>query len=198
MNNHVEGKESPKGAEVAPDGGINYATVTVSGARSLKPDLDLKLPQDAALAQAVGVVAWSHAHLDYVLRMMIVTLGRRSEIQPTMDETTYTSSEDLRESVSTLARQALPDSPEIIFRLNALLSRCEQETRRRNRLMHDIVCEHNGEMIVQGPKGSRSLPKVEELRRLAFKINELSQQLNNELRLGEIARTLAAKVEPKP
>lgn len=31
----------------------------------------LELPNDAKLLEAVGVVALRHAHLDYVLRMMI-------------------------------------------------------------------------------------------------------------------------------
>src|SRR5690348_11865036 len=123
------------------------------------------VPKSAQFQRVVGRIAIRHAHLDYVLRMMIKSLTRVS-VDEGLDATRYESSSFLRDRIRKIARKELGDGPNLV-KVQALVERAGRCTTKRNRLMHSIVArdldEEHKPMYRDEDEGWKPLPKIKDL-----------------------------------
>ena len=155
--------------------------------------ISFHIPQDSELLGALGIIALRHAHLDYILRMTIKTLGEVT-IQQALDATAFESSRGLRDRIRKLAKQKLGEGNPLI-QLQALLERFKRATEKRNDLIHTIwACELDGEALRRtNDHNWKPLPTIEELNSLSEELTVLTNELNNARLLGFLAEALAAR-----
>jgi hypothetical protein len=152
------------------------------------------IPDDPAFLQAAARVSLTHAHLDYSLRMCIHTLANVS-IEEALEATEYEGPAVLRDRVRKLARMRLGEGTALV-KLQALLKRCEDATRDRNALLHNIiVADWLGEKLaMRGPDHSFGpLPAATELEELAARTTRLAVELNHARVNGWLAEALSPR-----
>jgi hypothetical protein len=145
------------------------------------------------LLAAVGRVALRHAHLDHEMKLTIKTLAGVTA-REAFDATEFEGSSALRERVRKLARNSLGEGAPLI-KLQALLKRCQDVTRRRNELIHAIWCrdvDTDSPGVFRGDSHA-PLPTVEELDQLANGIRSLYQELSDARLTGYVAEALLGK-----
>ena len=110
-----------------------------------------------------------------------------------LDATTSQGSAQLRGRIRKLARQKLGEGKPLI-RLEALLTRCERATKKRNSLIHNIWAkELDGNAFVQTDSHEKGpIPSVVELDKLSDEIKSLTQELNIARLDGFLAEALNA------
>lgn len=137
------------------------------------------IPQDEKLLAALGIVTLRHEHLNHILRMTIKSI---SDLTPAeaIDATQYQGSRTLRDRIRKLAKQKLKEG-EPLLKLQALMTRANRLTERRNNLIHKIWAkELDGEPGLLGETGElHPLPSVEELNSLAKEMDSLTNELND-------------------
>jgi len=85
---------------------------------------------------AVGTISLRHGHLDYILKMTVKSITGLS-IHQALDATEKQGSFDLRKRVRALAKQKFGEG-ETLVRLDALLTRAQRATEKRNRILHSL------------------------------------------------------------
>ena len=148
------------------------------------------IPEDPAIVQVAGMIAYRHSHLDYMLRMTIKSiLGVSAE--EAIDATEGQTSWALRKRVLRLAKRKIGDGVTFI-RLEALIERCRQATEKRNRLIHDVCIrdKHGVPYIQTRGRQLQPLPKVTDLSDLWDDLTRLTQELNDARLKGFLAEAL--------
>ena len=142
------------------------------------------VPEDAAWLQSLGVVTIRHGHLDRVLRLTIKTLAGVT-VREAIDATTRENSSVLRGRIRKLAKQRLGDGAPLV-KLQALLTRAQRATDRRNRLIHEVcgrILDEPDAQLLADDHTWKPLPSVTELDDLASELDAIVRELNN-ARLG--------------
>jgi hypothetical protein len=147
----------------------------MNATKMIVPDV----PEDPAFLKAAARVSLTHAHLDYSLRMCIKTLTDVS-IHEALEATEYAGPGILRKRIRKLAKARLGDGAPLV-KLQAILKRCEDVTKERNDLIHNIVArDESGALLIRGSDHSwRDLPKSEKLDALAQRISGLANELHH-------------------
>lgn len=131
------------------------------------------LPTDEKILAAIGTIALRHGQLDNALRMTIKDLA---EVEKTvaLDATARNGSQELRERIRRLARQRLGEGAPLV-RLQAILTRAERATERRNELMHAVWgTELDGGPMMRGDDHKfRPTPSVKQLKALDDEITKI-------------------------
>jgi membrane-bound lytic murein transglycosylase B len=128
------------------------------------------LPTDEKMLAMIGTIALRHGQLDNALKMIIKDLSG-IEHEEALDATARVGSRELRDRVRKLARQRLGEGTALL-RLQALLTRAERATDKRNELMHAVW----GTELDGGPVMStdnhefRPVPTVTELQEMEYEI----------------------------
>ena len=110
--------------------------------------------------------------------MTIKTLADVS-VSEALDATKYEGSASLRKRVKKLALKKLGEGQPLI-RLQALLTRCERATEKRNQLIHDIcVKEMDGDPKLKSEDHEwRDLPEIDDLKAIMRELANLTYELN--------------------
>jgi hypothetical protein len=155
--------------------------------------ISFHVPDDPEWLQAYGTVSVRHAHLDYILRMMVKTLAD-VEISEALDATRREGSAALRERVRKLAKTKLGEGTALV-KLQSLLERCGDATEKRNRLIHRICAREldGGPLMRTEDHRWEDLPPHNALGDLAEEIAALTAELNRERLEGYIRAALDAK-----
>lgn len=155
--------------------------------------ISLELPEDPKLLQAIGRVAVAHGQLEHILRMTIKVLSGLS-VQEALDATSTMRVYDLRKKIKKLFEQKSHDEV-AKTKLDALLNKAEQLSKKRNRLIHrPWAKDAHGKWVVKeedhdwGPP-----PSAEELNQLAEGIWKNMIELNTARRKGFIKEVLSQK-----
>ena len=139
------------------------------------------VPDDPKIVEAMGLIAVRHAQLDYVLRMMVKSLGGVT-IKQALDATFRTGSGQLRDRVKRLAKRRLGEGNALI-RLDATLRECERVTSTRNDIMHNIAAQEvdgaGGVMVRDDNHQWKPLPSLQELQETANELTRLAGELND-------------------
>ena len=148
------------------------------------------VPEDPTFLQAAARVSLTHAHLDYSLRMCIKTLADVS-IHEALDATEYEGSRSLRDRIRKLGKMRLGEGTALV-KLQAILKRCEEASRQRNDLIHNIIgVEEHGRVEMRSSDHSwRSLPSAAELDAIAQTLSGLAGELNHARLNGWLALAL--------
>ncbi|MGO8921122.1 MAG: hypothetical protein ACLQJR_34995 [Stellaceae bacterium] len=135
------------------------------------------LPSDPALLAALGKVAVRHGQLDYALRISVRSFVPIS-VKEALDATKRQGSAALRQRVRRLAKQRLGEG-EALVRLDALLTRAAQATRRRNELLHGLwAAELDGGPVVRhDDERWHGHPSVAELEALVSELTAVTNEL---------------------
>lgn len=165
------------------------------------------VPDGPKFLAAFGRVALRHAHLDHMLRLTIKTLARIPVADARL-ATAGQSSSGLRRTVRRLAKANFGEGPTLL-QVYALIQRCKILTGERNSLMHRICAkelntkalsedevEANAAarlMMLDENLGERPLPTVDDLLKLAQKIEQLVNEINRERLHGFVAEAMNAK-----
>jgi hypothetical protein len=128
------------------------------------------LPTDEKLLAIIGTIALRHGQLDNALRMTIKDLTGVDQTEA-LDATARVGSRELRDRVRKLARQRLGEGPALL-RLQALLTRAERATDKRNELMHAVWgTELDGGPVMRGDDHEfQPVPTVADLQALDYEI----------------------------
>lgn len=114
------------------------------------------VPDDPDRLRMLGTVSILHSQLDYVLRLTIKTLTGM-DLHESLDATQFDSSTDLRKRVRKWGRNSLGECEELL-KLQALVTRCERVSERRDDLLHSLYAkEVDGEPMMRG-RDRRSTP----------------------------------------
>jgi hypothetical protein len=148
------------------------------------------LPEDEKILAAIGIIALRHGQLDNALRMMIKDLTGVDQTEA-LDATAREGSRELRERIRKLARQRLGEG-EALVRLQALLTRAERATGKRNDLMHAVWgAELDGGPMIRGDDHEfRPAPTVAELKDLGHEIARILDDLTQARRDGFLLEAL--------
>jgi hypothetical protein len=152
------------------------------------------MPSDQTFLAALGTVAVRHAQLEHVLRLTIKTLAGVT-VAEALDATEYQGPGRLRDRIGRLARDELGEGQALI-KLEALLTRCERATRRRNALVHSVIgrnLDNDQEFVHFNSAGTKPLPSVAELEALAKELVQLTRELNLARIEGFLAEALTGK-----
>jgi hypothetical protein len=124
------------------------------------------LPTDEKILSAVGTIGLRHSQLDNALRMIIKDLTGVDHTEA-LDATARVGSQQLRERIRKLARQRLGEGTALV-RLQALLTRAQRATDKRNELMHAVWgTELDGGPVMRGDIHEfQPVPSVTELQEL--------------------------------
>lgn len=143
----------------------------------------LDFPGDTALLEAAGKVSLVHGQLELMLRMTIKTLSGLS-LQDALSATAKTKNWELRRDIEKLFRQKTKDVT-LYYKLKALLSRCEELSEQRNKLLHNAwAIAPDGSVVTKGERHAwGKAPTADDLNRLASEINN-HVGLLNEARLN--------------
>jgi hypothetical protein len=135
------------------------------------------LPTDEKILAGIGTIALRHGQLDNALRMIIKDLTGVDQTEA-LDATARDGSREIRERIRKLARQRLGEG-EALVRLQALLTRAERATEKRNNLMHAVWgTELDGGPMVRGDDHEfRPAPSVAELKDLGHEIARILDDL---------------------
>ena len=136
------------------------------------------IPNDQNILTIIGIISLRHSHLDHVLRMTIKSLVGVT-VEEALDATKYEGSATLRRRIRKLARQRLGEGKPLV-QLQALLTRCERATKKRNRLIHSIWAQElDGDVFVQTENHDwESIPTFISLDKLSDELLRLTQELN--------------------
>ena len=153
------------------------------------------LPEKRGFLAALGAVSVRHAQLDHILRFTIKTFTGVTPSQALL-ATHRQGSAQLRNRIHDLAKKQLGEGAALV-QLQALLSRAEALTERRNELLHRVCAEElDGRAIHFDAHGRVPLPKVKDVKQLATDINTLMGELNKARLEGFIYEALKSK-KPK-
>jgi len=150
----------------------------------------LALPDDSELLAAVGRISISHSQLDYVLRLTVKTiLG--IPLSEARNATRRQSAEQLRKRVRKLAADKLGEG-EALVKLDALITRAEKATQKRNRLIHDICYQDkNGNFVLKDDNSpKRPYPSLIDLNALQLEVSTVAAELNDARLSGFLAEAL--------
>jgi hypothetical protein len=145
-------------------------------------------------------VATRHAHLDYILRMVIKSLNGKP-LDEALRDTGRVGSRELRKRIKKLARDRLKDHGSLDRLLNTL-KECKKITEARNEVMHDIAAvlvDGNGDLLRRSEQhGIKPFHSKKKLLVLAKKLGDMAEQivedrLNGYLKTALIERPLSRK-----
>jgi hypothetical protein len=138
------------------------------------------LPTDREVLSAIGIVAIRHAQLEYVLRMMIKSLGGVT-IRQALDATSRVSVAVIRDRIKKLAKKRFGDG-NVLLQLEAMMKNCGSATAKRNSLLHGFAAREldgSGGVITQDDNHEwRPFPSSQELSSLAIELATLVEELN--------------------
>ena len=145
---------------------------------NVAPMMALHVPDNPVYLARLGSISVRHGHLDHVLRLTIKTLTGVTQLEA-LDATKYEGSASLRKRINKLALQELGEGKPLI-RLQALLTRCERATEKRNQLIHDIcVKELDGDPKLKSEDHEwRGLPEIDDLQAIMSELAKLTYELN--------------------
>jgi hypothetical protein len=135
------------------------------------------LPSDEKMLAVIGTIALRHGQLDNALRMIIKDLTGIEQTEA-LDVTARVGSRELRDRIRKLALQRLGEGSALL-KLQALLTRAERTTDRRNELMHAVWgTELDGGPVMRGDNHEfRPVPTITELQQLDFEIIRILEDL---------------------
>jgi hypothetical protein len=151
------------------------------------------IPEDRELLAAIGEVMLRHEHLNHILKMTIKSIANLSPAEA-IDATKYDGSYALRQRIRKLARKKLGEG-EPLLKLQALLTRAERLTEKRNELTNVLWAEElDGDPGIMGAPGElRPIPSIEELKDLSKEIEALMKELNSARLDGFLKNALEEK-----
>ena len=151
------------------------------------------VPSDKELLAAFGEVALRHEHMNHILKMTIRSLAGLTPAEA-IAATMYESSKQLRDRIRKLAKNRFGEG-KTLLKLQAMLTNCKKLTDKRNELVHGLWAQElDGDAHVRDADGSvRPLPTVQELRKLAKEIEELTNLLNYERLEGFLKLALSER-----
>jgi len=146
------------------------------------------IPKNPKLLASIGAVAVRHGQLDYILRMTIKSISAIG-LEEAIDATEGKTSDELRRLIRKMAKPKLGEASPSYLRLEALLNRSQQATRRRNELFHGLwAADIEGEELFRhGSRKWKSAPEVGELEELTNEMQSITNELN-EARLSGFLR----------
>ena len=150
------------------------------------------IPDDPKILEILGIISLRHAHLDYILRMTVKSLGGVT-IRQALDATAFEGSGALRERIRKLAKRKLGESKAFI-QLQALLEQCRRATEKRNGHIHNIWAhELDGDhpQVRTNDHEWKPIPTIEELNALATELSFLTDEINAARLKGFLAEALA-------
>jgi hypothetical protein len=154
------------------------------------------IPDDEKLLSALGIVTIRHGHLDHILRMTVRTIAGLA-IAEALDATSRQGTAELRKRVGKLARNKFGEG-EALLKLQALLTRAQRVTEKRNALIHSLwghELDGDGTPVVR--KNDRiweTAPSVDDLNGLSNEIAILTSELNLARLEGFIFKALFERV----
>ena len=150
--------------------------------------VDLNLPDDPALLEAAGRIALSHGQLELMLRMTIKTLTEMS-VDETLNATGNSKNWELRKDIISLFNKKTKD-PVLRYKLKAIIGKCKQLSKERNRLLHNAwAIAPDGSVVVKGDKHAWGpAAKLEDLQSLTSEISAEVAVLNSERLSGFIQK----------
>lgn len=156
------------------------------------------VPESDVLLAAVGEVTIRHAQLDHILKLTIKNLAELNLVEA-LDAMEGTTSRELRRRVIAFAAARLGDSPAFL-KLEALVKRCQRVTRRRNKLVHGVWARElpNGKLVVHRSGEWKRPAGVDELRKLAEDIRQLTVEISNARSGGFLQEALLNAPPAKP
>lgn len=150
------------------------------------------VPTDLEVLRAIGVVAIRHAQLEYVLRMMIKSLGGVT-IRQALDATSRVSISIVRDRIKKLTKKRFGDG-NVLIQLEAVMKECERATAKRNALLHGFAASEldgSGEVITQDDNHEwKPFPSAQELIGLANELNALVEKINEARLLGYLKEAM--------
>jgi len=148
------------------------------------------VPEDQQLLAVLGEISLRHEHLNHVLKMTIKTIVGLTPEQA-IDATKYDGSRTLRDRIRKLARKKLGEG-EALLKLQALLTRANRLTDKRNELTHGLWAEElDGDPGVIGAPGELlPIPSYEVLLNLANELKILTEEINGERLEGFLKNAL--------
>ena len=153
------------------------------------------IPEDPELLKALGTVSVCHAHLDYILKMLIKTLAGLS-IEDALDATARDGSALLRDRARKLAKMKLGEGEPLLL-LQAILERCGRATAQRNELIHNVIISEidSDEAVMQTADRKRKpLPAISDLDSLASELIALRGEINAARLDGFLSEALKARI----
>ncbi|WP_297832591.1 hypothetical protein [Pseudomonas sp.] len=134
-------------------------------------------PSDPVILAEVGKISLMHGHLDYMLKMLIVTFTGASH-QEVLDATKYEGSRSLRERIKKIAKSKLGDG-KVLIQLQALLERCARSSDKRNDLVHSLwAYELDGQHHVQAADHTwKPGPTIDDLKEVCAELEGLIQEI---------------------
>jgi len=146
--------------------------------RASMGEVDLSLPPGADLLEAAGRVALAHGQLELMLRMTIKTLTGMG-VKEALYATEKTKNWQLRDEIQKLFKQKTKDLS-LVFKLRAILNKCEALSDERNRLLHNAwAIAPDGSIVTKGADhawGAAATPT--DLTNLASEIIQQVEALN--------------------
>jgi hypothetical protein len=148
------------------------------------------LPTDEKILAEVGTIALHHGQLDNALKMTIKDLTGVGQIEA-LDATLRDGSRELRGRIRKLARQRLGEGAALLS-LQALLTRAERATEKRNELMHAVWgTELDGGPMMRGDDHKfRPIPTITQLEELDKEIATILDDLINARQDGFLLEAL--------
>lgn len=149
------------------------------------------VPDDPELLKELGRVAVLHTHLDMALKMMIKSLAGLS-VREGRDALRWTTAGTLRNRIRRLATQRLGEG-KALLKLEAMLQRCEELSRKRNEYVHRVVAEvldSGNPQLETRDYGWTSLPTITEVQALATQIDALTREMHHERLSGFLFEAL--------
>ena len=143
----------------------------------------------------MGTISVLHSHLDYMLKMTILTLTGVS-ISEIRGATNHEGSSSLRSQIKKIGRRELGDGAPLI-KLRDLMTRCGRATRKRNGLVHGVYAlDYLGYPIMSEIDWSwRPQPTLEELQELSKELQALINEVTTARSRGFLGEALRLKKE---
>lgn len=159
--------------------------------------LELAIPSDPDLIEALGRMAIAYSHLELVLRYTVKTLSGLS-IEKALDATSKERTADTRQRLRRLFLGKKPTADETV-RLDALLGKASRLTNKRNEYLHSAwSVSIAGVPIMKSEDHSWGpAPKKEEVEGVASELLALGKEINNERLHGFIEGVVRRASSPQ-
>jgi len=148
------------------------------------------LPEDKNVQAALGVLVIRHGHLEYTLKMTIKSLCNLS-IQDALTATNKQTAGNLRKRIEKEAKNRLGQCA-ALEKLLKLLKRSWKVSDERNLYVHSVWAhELDGPSQIQSNDFIwRPLPTVPKLKKLANKIEKITEELNEDRLHGSLSKAI--------
>jgi len=158
----------------------------------------LRPPENKELLAAVGVVAIAHGQLEYILRMIVRTLGGLS-ITEALDAMQFKPMIEVRKEIRRLFSELTNDAA-LRLKMDALLERVRKESEQRNQLLHRpwALDQENQPLMKDEYHQWGPTPNIEKFNKLSERIYDLIREMNEARFAGFIYEVANSRKSEQP